>query len=102
MKITKPTRNFVAQDFTISSWDNLKPYFDDLLSRIIDSKEAYIQWLKDQSELEAVLEENAAWRYIKMTIDTRNEEYSKAYTFFVSEIQPKISPLQDQALMNRR
>lgn len=100
MKITKPTRNFVAQDFTISSWDNLKPYFDDLLTRNIGSKEAYIEWLKDQSELEAVLEEDAAWRYINMTIDTRNEEYSKSYTFFISEIQPKISPLQDK--LNRK
>ena len=31
-----------------------------------------------------------------MTIDTRDEELSKAYTFFVTEIQPKLAPYEDE------
>jgi len=31
-------------------------------------------WLKELSELEAVIEEDGAWRYIRMTIDTTDEE----------------------------
>ena len=36
-----------------------------------------------------------AWRYIRMSIDTANEEHQKAYTFFVTEIQPKLAPIDD-------
>ena len=100
MKISKPTRQFVDQDLTINAWESVETYYNDLLQREISTKEEFIQWLKDQSELEAILEEDAAWRYIKMTIDTRDEELSNAYTFFVSEIQPKIAPLEDQ--LNRK
>ena len=46
----------------------------------------------DRSELEAVLSENLAWRYIKMTCDTTNEELTNSYNFFVSEIDPHIAP----------
>ena len=55
---------------------------------------------KDRSELDAVMEENAAWRYIKMTVDTSNESLTKDYTFFVTEIQPKAAPYED--LLNKK
>ena len=100
MEINKPKRHFVDQNLSIDTWKSVEFYFNDLLEREINSKEEFLQWLKDQSELEAILEEDAAWRYIKMTIDTRDEELSKAYTFFVSEIQPKIAPYEDQ--LNRK
>lgn len=95
MIIEKPTRNFVADEFKISSWEVLKPYFDNLLQRSIESKSDLEKFLKDQSELDAILEEDLAWRYIRMTIDTKNEKLSSDYTFFVSEIQPKIAPYED-------
>src|SRR3989338_1597377 len=100
MHITRPLRTFVAQDAQIENWDSIAPYFEDLLNRDIASVSDLQQWLKDQSELEAILEENLAWRYIRMTIDTREEALSKAYSFFVSEIQPKIAPFEDQ--LNRK
>lgn len=100
MKIERPTRKFIDNQLTITDWSSIAPYFEDLLRRDLNSKEDFIKWLSDQSELEAILEEDAAWRYIKMTIDTTDEELSKSYTFFVSEIQPKIAPFEDQ--LNRK
>ncbi len=100
MHISKPTRHFVAQDLVIDSWEVVEPYFSDLVSREIESPEDFKQWLRDQSELEAILEEDLAWRYIRMTIDTRDEALSKAYTLFVTEIQPKMAPFEDQ--LNRK
>ncbi len=100
MQIERPQRHFVDASLTISDWQSIEVYFNNLLNRSIDNKKALIQWLKDHSELEAILEEDAAWRYIKMSIDTRSEELSKSYSFFVSEIQPKIAPLEDQ--LNRK
>lgn len=96
MKIQKEPRIFVAENLVIDSWESIKNYFEDLLQRTISTKEDYLKWLQDKSELEAVLEEDAAWRYIKMTIDTRDEKLSNAYTFFVTKIQPELAPYEDQ------
>lgn len=96
MNISKPLRSFVATDLEINSWESVETYFQDLLDRSIDTLPDFKKWLKDQSELEAVLEENAAWRYIKMTIDTTDQHLSEAYTLFVTEIQPKIAPYEDK------
>ena len=100
MKISKPTRQFIDQDLIIDSWGSIEQYFENLASRIIESESDFKQWLSDQSELDAIIEENAAWRYIKMTINTKDKELSDNYTFFISEIQPKIAPYED--LLNRK
>ncbi|PHR47078.1 MAG: oligoendopeptidase F [Fluviicola sp.] len=92
MQIKRPERTFLPKDFTIEKWEDVEQYFIELEQREINSKEDFKKWLLDQSELEAVLEENFAWRYIKMTINTKDEELAKDYTFFVKEIQPKLAP----------
>ncbi len=93
--IQKLPRNFVPADFTVINWQSLEPFFKDLLERNIDKKEDLEQWLKDQSELEALVSEDACWRQIKMTCDTENKPLEEAFTFFCMEIQPKIQPYAD-------
>ncbi|MDR0802044.1 M3 family oligoendopeptidase [Fluviicola sp.] len=88
-------RKFVAPDFTCESWNSVESYLLDLQNRDISSKESFRQWLLDKSELEAVLEENMAWRYIKMTINTLDEKLTESYQFFVTEIQPNLAPYED-------
>ncbi|MCH2225209.1 MAG: M3 family oligoendopeptidase [Crocinitomicaceae bacterium] len=96
MKITRPERKFVKESLSINSWEDIAPYYSNLVDRKIETLEDFQQWLSDQSEIEAILEEDAAWRYIKMTIDTKDENLNKAYTFFVSEIEPKIAPFSNK------
>lgn len=93
-------RSYLSNDYKITDWDSLKPYFDELLGRELNSVEDLHQWFKDRSELEAVLSEDGAWRYIKMTCDTENEEIRERFNFFIQEIQPKIAPYSDQ--LNRK
>jgi oligoendopeptidase F len=100
MEIKKNNRSFVANDLNISTWDSIKVYFENLVQRTIATKEEFIQWLEDKSELAAVIEEDAAWRYIKMTIDTRDEALNEAYTFFVTKIEPELAPYAD--LLNKK
>lgn len=88
-------RKFVATDFNCDSWNSVEAYLSDLQNRDISSKESFKQWLLDKSELEAVLEENMAWRYIKMTINTLDEKLTEAYQFFITEIQPNLAPFED-------
>ncbi|MDG2463645.1 MAG: M3 family oligoendopeptidase [Crocinitomicaceae bacterium] len=100
MKITAPKRNFVAEGLIIDDWLKIEGYFKDLVDRKIDNLESFKNWLRDQSELEAILEEDMAWRYIKMTIDTKDEQLSLDYSFFVTEIAPKMAPFDD--LLNKK
>ena len=100
MEITKPKRHFFSEGIVIDSWEKLEPYFTDLLDRNIKTSESFNKWLKDISELEAVLEEDLAWRYIKMTINTKDEVLSDSYKQFVTEIQPKMAPYDDK--LNRK
>ena len=95
MNLTKNPRIFLADNLKIDSFESVSVYYDDLIKRDISSLEEFINWLKHRSELDAVLEEDTAWRYIKMTIDTTNQAYSKDYNLFITEIQPKLSPLDD-------
>ncbi len=93
--IQKISRHFVPKDFILTNWESLEPYFKNLLERNINTREQMEQWLKDQSELEAVVNEDACWRQIRMTCDTENKVLEEAFNFFFMEIQPKIQPYSD-------
>jgi oligoendopeptidase F len=98
--IQRIQRKLLPLDFKVTDWQALEPYFQDLLERPIESKTGLENWLKDMSELEAVIGEDAAWRQIRMTCDTENKELEKAFEYFVLEIQPKIQPYADK--LNRK
>ncbi len=92
----RPGRNFLPGDLTIDSWATLEPYFEELLRRDVAGPEDLRQWVHDLSELEAVLSEETGWRYIRMVIDTQNEEARKEFEFLVTEIDPKVAPYNDR------
>jgi oligoendopeptidase F len=94
--IQKLPRHFLPADFVVKDWKTLEPYFKNLDERIISSSAGLEQWLKDASELEAVISEDACWRQIRMTCDTENKELEEAFTFFMMEIQPMIQPWSDK------
>ena len=96
----KKKRSFVPEDFTITDWEALMPYFELLKNRTIGNADELLQWFKDRSELESVLEEDMGWRYIRMTCDTTNKEYTDSFNYFVSEIQPKEAPYGNE--LNRK
>lgn len=89
-------REYLPEKLEVSDWQSVESYFKELLNRKIESVDALKWWLRNRSELEAFLQEELGWRYIRMSCETANEEYSNAFNFFVGEIQPKISPLSHQ------
>ena len=93
--IIKKQRTYIPQNLEIK-WENLAPIFEELQNRNIDSKADLEQWLRDKSELEAALEEDFAWRYIKMSCDTANEQLVKDFQYFATEIEPKIAPIANE------
>lgn len=98
--IKKLPRHYLPADFTVKDWPSLQPFFAELLERPIESKEQLQQWLIDLSELEAVVNEDACWRQIRMTCDTEDKSLEEAFNFFMLEIQPQLQPYADK--LNRK
>lgn len=87
----RPPRKFLGEDFELTTWEQLQPFYENLINRPIESAEALRQWFLDKSELESYLSENFAWRYIRMTCDTSSEQYQKEFGDFVENFQPHLS-----------
>jgi len=98
--IQKLPRHYLPKEFKLTTWEALEPYFKELAERPVNSKTELENWLKDLSELEAVVSEDACWRQIKMTCDTTNKALEEAFTYFCMEIQPKLQPYSD--LLNKK
>ncbi len=96
MKITRPKRYFVREDFEIKTWKDISFYFEKLISFEVKNVKDLENLLKNRSELDSILEEDFAWKYIKMNGDTKSKSKKEIFEFFVKEIQPKLSPLEDE------
>ncbi len=88
--LDKIKRTFLPETLDIT-WENLLPFFETLNNSALLNKSDLEQWLLDRSELEAVLEEDFAWRYIGMTCDTTDEKIQQSFEYFATEIEPHIS-----------
>ncbi len=94
-ELDKLERTFVKNDLIIT-WENIEPYYQSLLNDSIESLNNLYGWLKKRSELEAILEEDFAWRYIRMTCNTTDENHQKDFEYFATEIEPKLSEYSNQ------
>lgn len=82
---------FLPINFKYSTWDELLPLFNELNLREITNLASLQNWLIDKSELEAFLQEDLGWRYIKQTCDTNSETKRNSLHFFIQEIEPHIA-----------
>ena len=67
------SRNYIPESFNITTWELLLPYYEKAKDFPINSADEFDDFLKYISELESMVSEDLAWRYIKMTCDTNNE-----------------------------
>lgn len=82
--------DFSFTNFRFDTYEDLKPYYDDLLARDVASIDDTKLWIKDYDQLTSHISENVAWRYVNKTCDTTNSEYEKKYMYFIQEINPKL------------
>ena len=103
-ELTRPSsefpRNFLAEELTLSSWDDVSKYYSDLEHRAIDSVDDLETWIADGSELSSFLSEESSRRYIAMTCSTDDEQAEKDYMVFVEQIAPHLKEAQDK--LNRK
>ncbi|MES2277806.1 MAG: M3 family oligoendopeptidase [Bacteroidota bacterium] len=93
--IHKKPRTYVPANFEMN-WEGLEPLFNELIARPINSVNELEQWMRDRSEVEAAIEEDFAWRYIRMTCDTTNEDLLAKFQYFATEVEPKIAPCNNE------
>ena len=98
--IGQASRSYLPTVAALGDRQAVASYFDELASRSVADVGELQQWLKDQSELDAALSEEGAWRYIRMTLDTRNEVAATAYQAFVNEVLPLAEEAGDK--LNRK
>jgi oligoendopeptidase F len=97
---TKPARKFLPQQFEITTWEALAPYYDQLLAETPVSLAEFEQWLRNVDELHAVMQEDLGWRYINMTRNTQDAPTLERYQYFLEHISPKAA-MQDNSLARK-
>lgn len=83
-------RSFLPNNFKLTDWNSIKPFFKDLLNRPLNSVEHIEKWILDRSQLDAHINETFAWRYINITRDSQNQAYANLYQSMVQELYPRI------------
>lgn len=98
--LERTARNYLPAQLVLEGWADAASFYLELMARAIPDTASLERWLKDLSELEAALSEEGAWRYIRMTLDTRDEAAAARYQTFVNEVLPKVEEATDQ--LNRK
>ena len=93
---TPKTRRFLPADFSIQEWESLQPYLDQLLEENPQGLEGLVSWLDKLDELNSIISEDVAWRYIRMSCDSLSKEKQSAYQHFVQNIAPHLSRYDDR------
>ncbi len=92
--LAKP-RKFIPENLEIR-WETLEPLFLKLKDKEINSPDDLLSWLQYRSELEAILSEDYAWRYIRMTCNTADQKLVEDFQYFATEIEPKMAPINNE------
>lgn len=95
IKAFKSKRITLPEDYKFSNWNSIQSYFEELQNEIPENENALKVWLKKWSELDAFLDENMAWRYIKMTCNTIDDKLIKSYDDFVENIMPNLTTISN-------
>ncbi len=80
-------------DLAEATWDDLRPFYQELTDRPLDSADLE-RWLADWSYLEEVVGEAAALAMIAYTCDTTDAAKEAAHLRFSAEILPRLEELE--------
>jgi oligoendopeptidase F len=94
------THRWLPNEAEFKTWDQIEPWYRQLLGRIIESPEGLEAWLFDLGELNGAVSQEGVRRYVAMTCQTDDPEREAAHLAFVRDIEPKLKPLLND-LRNR-
>jgi len=88
-------RRWLPAGTELKSWDQIEPWFRELLAREVDSAGALEGWLLDAGELAGAVGQEGTRRHIAMTCQTDDPAREASFLEFVRDIEPKLKPLQN-------
>lgn len=91
---------FVPNELNATSWEQLEPLYEDLVTRSLENVKELETMIKDESELREWVSEAGSRLYVAMTCSTEDEDKKNAYLDFVENVEPKLSAIGDR--LNRR
>ncbi|RUL88612.1 M3 family oligoendopeptidase [Tautonia sociabilis] len=87
---------WLPADVELKTWEQIEPYYQQLLERPIHSPAELEQWLRDVGELNSAVSQERDSRYIAMTCQTDDPEREAAYLAYVRDIEPKLKPYRNR------
>ena len=87
---------YLPDDFKVTTWSKLNPYYSELEKRTIESVEDLEKWIVDMNELMAVVGEEFNWRYVRVSQNTEDQKAAELYQYAIQELYPKISPVENR------
>lgn len=89
-------RTYLPDDYKVTVWSKLRPYFNELLQRNIQSKQDLEKWLADKNELTGIIQEEFKLRCAHKHQDSEDEAAAELYEYALQKLSPKIAPIQIQ------
>src|SRR5262249_1971579 len=80
----------------LKTWEQIEPWYRQLLDRPIGSTEELERWLEDVGEVNGAVTQEGGERYIAMTCQTDDPVRETAHLAFVRHIEPKRKPIQNE------
>ncbi len=87
---------FLPKGFKLTTWSKLRPYYEELLKRELNSVLDLERWIWDRAELDAAVSEAFSWRYINVTVDNNDQQALELYQYVVQELYPRIASIDHQ------
>lgn len=87
-------RRYLPASFKVIKWETLEPFYKELVNRPLRNADELEKWILDRNELDAVVAEDFAWRYIRLTVDSSDTEAKKHYEYAIQEISPRVAPYE--------
>ena len=87
---------WLPNEAEFKTWDQIEPWYRQLLGRPIGSPEELEAWLFDLGELNGAVSQEGVRRYIAMTCQTDDPDREAAHLAFVRDIEPKLKPIQNE------
>jgi oligoendopeptidase F len=84
---------WLPNEAEFKTWEQIEPWYRQLLGRRIESPEELEAWLFDLGELNGAVSQEGVRRYVAMTCQTDDPEREAAHLAFVRDIEPKLKPI---------
>ena len=90
-------RSYLPNEFKITVWSKIRPYFQELSRREIQSQTDLEKWINDRNELTQVIQDEFDLRYENHFIHhTEDKRMAELYEYAAQEIFPKIISIEEQ------